>query len=180
MTINITSGQKINERKAAPQSDFSGGGVNVTSRTSTTDGQRETRCCLRIRAVGPVRTVTFWLVQLKVQSCSLGGANVLTQLTRCSLIPHESASQTASRSILLFLRSSQHRVPVLCNGPPLPPSENWPVAWGVWTYIWNMVPWAHPSLQHPERRGSAVLQGSWLWPTNRQTDRQNTLLRLQQ
>jgi len=38
-----------------------------------------------------VCTVIFWLIQLKVQSYSPGGANVLTQVICCFWSPHMSA-----------------------------------------------------------------------------------------
>jgi len=41
-------------------------------------------------------------------------------LIRGSLGPHESTSQTASQLLQPFLHSSQHSVPMLCNGPPFP------------------------------------------------------------
>jgi len=42
-------------------------------------------------------------------------------LIRGSLIPRDSAPQTASRSVQPFLHSSRQRVPILYNGLPVPP-----------------------------------------------------------
>jgi len=49
-----------------------------------------------------------------------------TQLTHASLGPPESKSQTTSRSVQPFLHSSLQSVPMLYNGPPLPPPQNCP------------------------------------------------------
>jgi len=52
-----------------------------------------------LRAVGPVRAVAFYVVQLKVQSYSPGVADMLTHLIHCSLSPYGSAVEAAFRSV---------------------------------------------------------------------------------
>ena len=87
--------------------------------------------------------------------------------------PDLAASQTASRSVQLFLHSSQQSVHILNNGPPLSP-EDCPLRKG------DLEPHLiHGSLGSPESTSwtapqsvQPLLQGSRSWPTDRQTDRQ--------
>jgi len=53
-------------------------------------------------------------------SCS---ANVCSHLTHAILSPPQSIAQTACQSVQLFLHSSWQKVPILDNGPPLPPQR---------------------------------------------------------
>jgi len=66
-----------------------------------------------------------------VQSYSPGGASVHPNLINASLDPHESTSQTASRSTQPFLHSSLQSFPILHNGPPFP--SKLPLRMGIWT-----------------------------------------------
>jgi len=61
----------------------------------------------------------------------------------CLLWPNGRLSQLLLSSCL---HSSSQSVPVLYNGPPLPP-QNCPFPWGIWTpcNTW-LVPWDNPSL----------------------------------
>jgi len=106
-----------------------------------------------------------------VQSYSPHGASVHPHLTHASLGPPESMPQTVSRSVWLFLHhSSEQKVPILYNGPPLSP-QNCPFAWEIST-LSNTV-------HNPNgiTIASAVFAGLTI-VTDRQTDTQTTLLRL--
>ena len=96
--------------------------------------------------------------------------------THDSLSLFELTTQTASRSIQLLLHRWPQSVPILYNGPSLLLSKL-PLTMGdVDRHV--MAPWTYPSPQ-PKRhlsRCSCFLQGSLLWQTDRQTDRQTTLL----
>ena len=66
----------------------------------------------------------------KVQSYSPGCANVHPYLIDGSMDPPDSASQTASRLVQLFLQSSRQIVPILYTVPPFLP-HNCPLSiWG--------------------------------------------------
>jgi len=63
-----------------------------------------------------------------------------------SLGESEPIVQTASRSVQPFLHRWPQSVPLLYNGPLLPP-QNCLFPWRIWTPIEYLVPWAHPSPQ---------------------------------
>ena len=84
-----------------------------------------------------------WTVQLY----SPGGSNLHFHLTHASLDPPKSTLQTTSRSVQLILHSSRHRVAIHYNRPLIPSPQNCPLAWGIWTPVQHMVPWAHLSPQ---------------------------------
>jgi len=176
-----------------------------------------------------------------VQSYSPGCANVPSHMgalappgkydwTSASFGPRESTTQTANRLVQPFLHSSRQKVPILCNGWPLPqdcsfswggiwtPSNSWflvpfwahnpnsiTTGWAVFAQMTTECPYAlqrpfplsklplsmgasgrhliHGSLSPPEsssqmasRSVQTFLQGSLGWQTDRQTDRQTTLL----
>jgi len=87
--------------------------------------------------------------------------------------PADSASQMTSRSVQLFLHSSPQSVPILYNGPPLPP-QNCPSHGGIWTPFntWLVGPTRVLNLNGIST-GSAIFAG-----LTTVTDRQTTLLGL--
>ena len=63
--------------------------------------------------------------------------------------PPKSSAKTASWSLQPFFHSSPQSVPILYNGPQLPPStpSKWPL---------SMIPWAHPN---PQLKQHAIFAG---------------------
>jgi len=53
--------------------------------------------------------------------------------TGASFGPSESTTQTANRSVRLFLHSFRQKVSILYSGRPFP--QNCPFLWGIWTSI---------------------------------------------
>ena len=65
--------------------------------------------------------------------------------TCASFGPPESTTQTAYRSVQLFLHSSRQKVSILYNGRPFP--RKLPLLMGDLDLIWFVIPWTHPSQQ---------------------------------
>ena len=61
--------------------------------------------------------------------------------------PYMSITQMASRSVQPFLHSLQQNVITDIGACPSP--SKLPLPMGIWTTIWHMVPWIHPT-QHPK------------------------------
>jgi len=91
-----------------------------------------------------------------VQTYSPDGANVHLHLIHASLSPHESASQTVSRSVQPFLHSSLQTIPILHNALS-------PFTRGIWTpilYMVSLAPWRpYPKIC---RTHNCDRQGHWL------------------
>jgi len=75
--------------------------------------------------------------------------------------------KTVYRSVQLFLHSSQQKVPILYNGPPLSPSKLPPSHMGIWTP--SNTRFRGPTTVHNPNgisNGSPVLQGLRSWQTD--------------
>jgi len=96
---------------------------------------------------------------------------IWTHLIHHSLGQSEPTIQTASRSVQLFSHRWPQSVPILYNGTPLPP-QNCPFPCGIWTPSNSWFP-GPTRVLNPNGKSidSAVLQGSLVWQTDRQTTR---------
>jgi len=102
-----------------------------------------------------------------VQSYLPVGASVHPHLMHSSLDPHQSTSQMASRSVQPFLHRLPQSVAILYSGPHLSLSKL-PLYIGIWTPIWDMVPWVHNA------NGISIESAVFAWltiVTERPTDR---------
>jgi len=88
-------------------------------------------------------------------------------VTHASLGPPKFVPQTetASRSVEVFLHSSQQKIPIIYNGPPPLPLQNCPCAWGIWTHRGSLDPHEFTT-QMTSWSVQPFLQGSWLWQTD--------------
>jgi len=97
-------------------------------------------------------------------------------LTHDSLGQFESKTQTASRSVQPFCTDGRRVSLYFAMGRPFPLSKL-PIPMGIWTPSNTWFPGPTRVLNsNGISIGSAVLQGSLVWQTDRPTDRQTTLL----
>ena len=94
-----------------------------------------------------------------------------SHLIHCSMGLPESTTQTSSRLVQPFLRSSRHSIPILYSGPLIPPPQNFPFPWGDLDphLIRGFLIALELSAQTASRSVQQFLQGWLLWQTNQQT-----------
>ena len=102
-----------------------------------------------------------------------------THLTHALLRRPKSSIQMAPRSIQLFLHSSRQTVTILYNGPHVCPSKLSLPMWISGSHLTHGF-FAPPKflIQTASQSVELFLQGSLLWQTDRQPDRQTMLLGL--
>jgi len=113
------------------------------------------------------------------QNCPFAWGDLNSHLIHDSLFPCKHTTQTASQSVQPFLHKIPQSVPILYNGPPVPPPLKIVPSQDMWTPSNTRL--LGPTYSSQSQNGISIVSvvfAGLTTVTDRQTDRQTTLLGL--